>query len=464
MDEIEPLNGKQSPKNSLKRETSLEINENTDGFITQVLNNNDETKSQHSIHNNNNNNELETKSIETESHTTLKNEKKKNKKKKNTPQLNPTKSFVSFDKNITEKKISDDETEETNQRNDNNNNNNNKLLPTEPSLIVPNLDDLAAMTSFVNPEHTISFIANSTDLKEMKPATTPFLTAKLQSMSLNGQLKPNVINRNSNNYDKSNFSKAFQFLPNILSDNNQFPNRKNFHHKRIFLRYLTNKIEKENEFASIVKSNLTAHSSRSNLISSKSTGKSARKVNYLVDDSGAYYEDQQIFVDLKKASSPPPSQMERYANRLKHQSSNLTQANLRSKSLINSIDKKSTTAATDDDTRSNYTRPFAINSVKNVVDLNVISDSSRLSGHYLEMVQNKKRLADLNLNEMWPKSRMYKVSIKANPWVNSFKAKTHANEVNLSFRSTLESGYTTNSRSNTAKRNVSLLPNIKQML
>ena len=160
-------------------------------------------------------------------------------KKKNTPQLNSTKSFVSFDKNITEKKISDDETEETSQRNDNSNY---KLLRTEPSLIVPNLEDLAAMTSFVNPEHTISFIANSTDLKEIKPATTPSLTAKLQSMSLNGQLKPNIINRNSNNYDKSNFSKAFQFLPNILSDNNQFPNRKNFHHKRIFLRYLTNKI------------------------------------------------------------------------------------------------------------------------------------------------------------------------------------------------------------------------------
>lgn len=313
------------------------------------------------------------------------------------------------------------------------------------------------------------FEDTSADLKEASASKkSPSIQAsKLQSFSMNGELKQPAPKSKSrlNDADKSSFTGAFKFLPNILSDNNHFPNRKNFHHRRIFLRYLTNKIEKEHEFASDVKARAAQaaqiETSRSRNVSSskKSTGKSRKNFNII--DDGAYYEDQQIFVDYKRASSPPPSQMERYATKLKKQESNLTQANLRSKSLINQLDKKSTHTI-EEDAKSAYTKPLTINSVRNVVDLNVISDSSRLSGHFLDaVIQRKKRLADMNLNEMWPSSRMYKVSIKANPWVNSFKARTYANEVNTNFRNTLDYQ---NNRIETSKRNVSLLPNIKQIL
>lgn len=87
----------------------------------------------------------------------------------------------------------------------------------------------------------------------------------------------------------------------------------------------------------------------------------------------------------------------------------------------------------------NYGREHSnINLVNNIVDLNVISSTSKLSGHYLSY-EGKSRLADLNLNEIWPASTMYKVSIKENPWVTSFKAKSQANEINSTFRDNFDS-------------------------
>ena len=101
-----------------------------------------------------------------------------------------------------------------------------------------------------------------------------------------------------------------------------------------------------------------------------------------------------------------------------------------------------------------------INPITNVVDINVISNSSKLSGHYL--YETKQRLSDLNLNEIWPASKMYKVTIKANPWVNSFKAKTIANEINSNFRDTFDS--LSFSRLNSSKKPINLFPSIKNML
>ncbi len=69
---------------------------------------------------------------------------------------------------------------------------------------------------------------------------------------------------------------------------------------------------------------------------------------------------------------------------------------------------------------------------KNVVDLNFLGNKSRLASHYL--YQSTRHLSELNLYDLWPASRMVKFSIKANPWVNSFKARTFANEVNSNFR------------------------------
>lgn len=45
-----------------------------------------------------------------------------------------------------------------------------------------------------------------------------------------------------------------QFLPSIQCERGKFPNRRNLHHKRIFVRYITNKMEKEHELLSMLRS------------------------------------------------------------------------------------------------------------------------------------------------------------------------------------------------------------------
>ena len=108
-----------------------------------------------------------------------------------------------------------------------------------------------------------------------------------------------------------------------------------------------------------------------------------------------------------------------------------------------------------------------VNSINNIVDINVISSSSKLSGHYL--YDAKQRLADLNLNEVWPTSSMYRVTIKENPWVSSFKAKSQANEINSNFRDTFDSNltYSRLNASSPLKNKTfpnNFFPNIKNML
>lgn len=109
-----------------------------------------------------------------------------------------------------------------------------------------------------------------------------------------------------------------------------------------------------------------------------------------------------------------------------------------------------------------------VNMVNNIVDINVISTSSKLAGHYL--YESKQRLGDLNLNDVWPASNMYKVTIKENPWVNSFKAKTQANEINNNFRDTFDSNLSFSRLHSTTAVNLkkslqnNFFPNIKNML
>jgi hypothetical protein len=89
--------------------------------------------------------------------------------------------------------------------------------------------------------------------------------------------------------------------------------------------------------------------------------------------------------------------------------------------------------------KRNYFKPskpkVALNSKqqRGVIDLNATLDKSKLQSHFL-FTTSTHNLPDLNLNNLWPNSRMYKVSLKGNPWVNSFKAKILANELNSTFR------------------------------
>lgn len=129
---------------------------------------------------------------------------------------------------------------------------------------------------------------------------------------------------------------------------------------------------------------------------------------------------------------------------------------------------------------------------KTIIDLNQIAKNSQLSSHYrnrrivpvpLDAIverASRVRLTDLNLYADWPKSNMYKTSIRSNPWIKAYKEKSLANELNMHFRlvdtvyrvstpppvsvththnhdSTVAPGFLTR-----AKTNLCLLPSIKQ--
>ena len=51
----------------------------------------------------------------------------------------------------------------------------------------------------------------------------------------------------------------------------------------------------------------------------------------------------------------------------------------------------------------------------------------------INLDRNEQCLSDMNLNEMWPNSNMIKTATKSNNWINTFKAKTIANEINKNY-------------------------------
>ena len=142
---------------------------------------------------------------------------------------------------------------------------------------------------------------------------------------------------------------------------------------------------------------------------------------------------------------------------------------LRSKStLAQSMLKKSPINELEESIHFDFKREQSnVNSVNNIVDINVISNSSKLASHYL--YESKSRLGDMNLNEVWPASSMYKVTIKENPWVSSFKARSQANEINSSFRDNFDSNLSFSRLHSTGPKvktplQTNFFPNIKNLL
>lgn len=87
-------------------------------------------------------------------------------------------------------------------------------------------------------------------------------------------------------------------------------------------------------------------------------------------------------------------------------------------------------------TKLNYNDYSSSKAFKHVIDLNFVSSHSRLSEHYMRpysIIDRKECLSDMNLVEEWPSSTMYKNSINSTSWVNSFKAKATANEINKNY-------------------------------
>ena len=329
--------------------------------------------------------------------------------------------------------------------------------PTDP------IDKVAFKSDFENSKSFLN--VNESYLNSNKPPRTSKKMLRQNNTAPNRAKPKPYSSSNRNINDKSNknivypfFGSSVQFLPSLQCDKDKFPNRKNLHHKRIFLRYVTNKVEKESEFLTMVRSNTMPIKANSyKPLSPKKIVKEKGQISSKDSDTN-YYDTKAIF-----AAPPPPPPSAKF----RHHPNRLTAPISRSKTQVitNMKSAHHVLPEVEDETKSINVDlknlPHSnINPVTNVVDINVISNSSKLSGHYL--YETKQRLSDLNLNEIWPASKMYKVTIKANPWVNSFKAKTIANEINSNFRDTFDS--LSFSRLNSSKKPINLFPSIKNML
>jgi hypothetical protein len=260
------------------------------------------------------------------------------------------------------------------------------------------------------------------------------------------------------------------FLPNIDAQKNRFPNRKNFFNRRIFLKFVTTKIEKENEFYSIYNpeaqkkqrpiakaSNSQSHFQpqrqkqqykQHQLSSIRERSKTkATKLPSKQTNAEAYEKEQELLHKVEK-NHPTPCSLRAVSQTEKRpmnetSTTKKVQQSKTSKTALNYYSK----AQNDIDTmpfdlntyKRNYFKPSKPKVSTNnkqqraVIDLNATLEKSKLQSHFLS-ASSTQNLPDLNLNNLWPNSRMYKVSLKGNPWVNSFKAKILANELNSTFR------------------------------
>jgi hypothetical protein len=295
---------------------------------------------------------------------------------------------------------------------------------------------------------------------------TKSLRTDIFEINPQNSLKTNIITSNISEPDMNtrslfnNIGTNHGLLPIIT--NNNFPNRNNFFNKRIYIKYLTNRLEKENEFASILnqntnsKSSIWSKSTRSNLHHQASLNNTQTNLNNIKIPKRLLYSE------LNKHNVTPITNLTS-TNQLKsnklydNQSIQLNDCSTTT-SLINfnkmtinktaksKSNKVSSSNLNKDDSISENNTDISVNEKslkandssmqtilnKNVVDLNFLGNKSRLASHYL--YQSKRQLSELNLHDIWPGSCMYKFSIKANPWVSSFKARTFANEVNSNFR------------------------------
>ena len=295
--------------------------------------------------------------------------------------------------------------------------------------------------------------SSRTDLFEINPQNslkTHIMTSNVSEPDMN--IQSSALNNGSS-----------QGLFPIITNNN-FPNRNNFFNKRIYIKYLTNRLEKENEFASILnqnvqsKSSIWSKSTRSNLHhqaslnNTQSTNSNIMKIpkrllyselnkhnvtpitnltsmNQLKSNT-KLYDNQSIQLNDSSTTTSLINFTKMTLNKTSKQpKSKVSSSNLNKEDCISenntdiSVGEKSLKA---NDTSMQTTLS------KNVVDLNFLGNKSRLASHYL--FQSTRQLSELNLHDLWPGSCMYKFSIKANPWVNSFKARSFANEVNTNFR------------------------------
>lgn len=96
-----------------------------------------------------------------------------------------------------------------------------------------------------------------------------------------------------------------QLLPSIQCEKGKFPNRRNLHHKRIFVRYITNKMEKEHELLSMLRSNtMPLNSSTMNAAQVPLNPKSRKpKTSSLAAANYRHKKESPIYITSKDSDS-----------------------------------------------------------------------------------------------------------------------------------------------------------------
>ena len=280
----------------------------------------------------------------------------------------------------------------------------------------------------------------------------------------------------------------FSFFPNIpgkvgarngkKSENKaKFPAPKSFFNRNIYVQYLTGKIEREQQQAeppdnvslmrihqqqnllpkSFARSLERRHQSCKSFTTSSSFGRGHASKSKLMEHATSFSAmdstEKQVFVDFKGISSPPPSQLAKPVHpKVTKTKAQQSQVNARvrnvnprfrnydkifrnenkafqSKSFSNNkhAESKAPLQPTSFSTIS-HQKPF-----KKIIDLNQLNNNSKLASHYLAF-NSASHLSELKLYDVWPGSKMYKVTIKSNPWVDKYKSLSYAHEINDSFR------------------------------
>ncbi|CAF0849190.1 unnamed protein product [Brachionus calyciflorus] len=287
-------------------------------------------------------------------------------------------------------------------------------------------------------------------------------------------------NLNNNNNLKDDSKKSFEFFPEINIENSKY-NPKNVFDKNVYVSFLTKKVQselrsKKNE--SYLKQNYFTMENKP-LKSGKLT-KLNNSFNYELSSNENFNEIEETDKSAKDDKPKHSGFIMPIRPSFKIKSKNKSRSNdflIVDAPKRNKPKPKSSTALGDEKdlnkerVQSRFTENLRMTENKpgrKVIDLNVVSNQSVLSSHYLNKPVS--RLSDLKLNEKWPSSTMYKFTIQTNPWVKSFKEKSYANEINSSLRELSSDDLKRNSLNyvlmhskHENKNTQNFFPNIKQI-
>lgn len=226
---------------------------------------------------------------------------------------------------------------------------------------------------------------------------------------------------------KNESKKSFDTFPHIQIEKAKYY-KKNLFDRNIYVKYLNKKIQSETK----IQHKAFKHTQNQEMIfNTRRTGKlKNNSYNYELSSSENFVGQVEKNLENEKYSSIimpiKPSFKIKISKQLKHKTESITNA----KKIISENNRNEIVKPDCSETQMREANQK--NSSRKIIDLNLISNESILSSHYMN--QPLQKFADLKLNEKWPSSNMYKFSIQNNSWVRSFKEKSIDNEIKTNFR------------------------------